>query len=344
MKKIIIIIFGIVGITALGWYTKKLISKEGHSDTELIEFAVKDTNKVNRIIISDAYSNKFELIRKGAEWTDANGGCITQSSVSLILDAFAKITLKGYLPEKSQQKFVDLMSTSHMKVEIFEDGEWTKTWYIGPAAQDHLGQIMLLETEADGKSEFPVMMSLSGMYGVVEPRFFADSRKWICTNIFSLDMEEIASVDVRFPSEKHRNFNIKQNGSKISVTQNNVKLSAIDTSNVFRYLQNYRKIHFDNANYELNKNQIDSLKKTTPFCVLTLKEKKGKSHKLRMFKIPVEEPQRNEFGDLENMDMNKFWCQLPSGEVVKCQYFTFNPLIMGHVYFPEMEIAFPTKK
>jgi hypothetical protein len=63
-----------------------------------------------------------------------------------------------------------------------------------------------------------------------------------------------------------------------------------------------------------------------------------------MFKIPTEEAQRNEFGDLENMDMNKFWCQLPSGELVKCQYFTFNPLILGHVYFPAMEEAFPKAK
>jgi hypothetical protein len=32
--------------------------------------------------------------------------------------------------------------------------------------------------------------------------------------------------------------------------------------------------------------------------------------------------------------MNKFWCELPTGELVKCQYFVFNPLILGHIYFP----------
>jgi len=343
MKKIIIIVFALIGLTLLGWYTKKLISTDGHSDTQLIEFAVKDTNKVDKIIITDAFSNKFEIVRKGKIWTDAKGGCITQSSVSLILDAFAKITLKGYLPEKSQQKFVDLMATSHTKVEIFENGKWSKTWYIGPSAQDHMGQIMLLETVSDGKSAYPVMMSVSGMYGIVEPRFFADPRKWICTNIFSLEMDEIKEIDVKFPSENHRNFNVKQFGSKFSITQNGNKLSKIDTSNVFRYLQVYKKIHFDNANYELNKKQIDSLKKTTPFCVLRLKERKGKFHKLRMFRIPSIESQRNEFGELVNMDMNKFWCQLTNGEIVKCQYFTFNQIILGHVYFPAMEEAFPKK-
>jgi hypothetical protein len=131
------------------------------------------------------------------------------------------------------------------------------------------------------------------------------------------------------------NFTIKQNGQK---------LSEVDTSNVFRYLQGYRKIHFELANYELNKKQCDSLKKTTPFCVLSLKETSGKSTKLRMFRISSKVPQRNEFGESVDMDMNKFWCELPNGDLVKCQYFTFNPLILGHVFFPAMEKQFPASE
>ena len=41
----------------------------------------------------------------------------------------------------------------------------------------------------------------------------------------------------------------------------------------------------------------------------------------------------NDFGDSVSYDANRFWCVLPSGELVKCQYFVFNPLIMGHIYF-----------
>ncbi len=344
MKKIIILIVGIISLVVLGLYTKKLISNDGQSDTQLIDFAVKDTNSVDKIIITEPSSMKMEIVRKGREWTDVKGGCIAQTSVHLILDAVAKITFKGYLPKKSEKHFNELMSTSHTKVEIFENGEWTKTWYIGPSAQDHLGQIMLLETAEDGKSTYPVMMSISGVYGMIEPRFFADSRKWMCTNIFSVDMAEIASVDVKFPKEKHRNFKVQQNYHRLTVTQNGKKLAAVDTSNIYRYLQAYRKIHFDNANYELSKKQVDSLKKSSPFCVLSLKEKNGHLTKLRMFRIPSAEEQRNEFGDLVSSDMNKFWCQLPSGEVVKCQYFVFNPLILGHVYFPAMEATFPKKQ
>ena len=341
MKKIVILISLSVLLIILGWLAIDLTRKDGVTDSEYIEFAVKDTNSVTKIIISDAFSNSFTLVRKGNEWTDKNGGCIMQSSAHYILEALGNISLKGYLSDNSHKQFVKLMSSSHTKVEIFQDGEWTKTWYIGPSAQDHNGQIMLLETAENGKSKSPVMMQIKGMTGIIEPRFFADPRKWACTNIFELEMEEIASVDIKYPTERNRNFNLKAKGNRFTLSQNGKKIPGVDTLNIYRYLQGYKKIHFELANYELSKKQCDSLKQTIPFCVLSLKEKKGKTTKLRMFKIATKEAQRNEFGEMENMDMNKFWCQLPNGELVKCQYFVFNPLIMGYVFFPGMEMALP---
>ena len=53
-----------------------------------------------------------------------------------------------------------------------------------------------------------------------------------------------------------------------------------------------------------------------------------------MFTLATDEPQQNEFGIMEDADMDKFWCQLPNGEIVKCQYFVFNPILLGHIYFP----------
>ncbi|MEY4289755.1 MAG: hypothetical protein RLZZ30_1843 [Bacteroidota bacterium] len=341
MKKIVTLLSLFVVLVVLGWFAFDLSRKDGVTDSEYIEFAVTDTNSVSKIIITDAFSNKFTLVRKGDEWTDEHGGCIMQSGAHYILEALGNISLKGYLSEKSHKQFIKLMSASHTKVEIFQDGEWTKTWFIGPSSQDHNGQIMLLETAEDGKSANPVMMKIKGMTGIIEPRFFADPRKWACTKIFELEMDEIASVDVKYPKEGFRNFHLTSKGNRYTLTQNGRKLAQADTMNIYRYLQGYKKIHFELANYELSKKQCDSLKKTTPFCVLQVKEKTGKSSKLRMFKIAVKEAQRNEFGEMENMDMNKFWCELPSGELVKCQYFVFNPLIMGHVYFPAMEAQFP---
>jgi hypothetical protein len=79
------------------------------------------------------------------------------------------------------------------KVEIFQNGEWAKTWYVGFSTQDHYGTYMLLETP-DEKSDLPVIMKVKGLAGIIDPRFFADKRKWVCTNIFNLSLDEISEL------------------------------------------------------------------------------------------------------------------------------------------------------
>lgn len=334
MKKLLILLAFVVVATVLGLYAKSLMENQGKSDTELIDFAIKDTSTVDKIIITDAYSNKIELIRQGKSWTDNKGDCVTQENVHFILDAFKNIEFKAYLAKEAQENFNKRMITQHTKVEVFQEGEWVKTWYIGPPSQDHYGQIMLLDSEEDGKSDVPVMMSIRGTKGIIEPRFFADSRSWKCTNIFAVPLEKIAQVDVKMTDDPKLSFSVRKVGSILSVFQAGKKLDNVDNGMTFRYLQSYKKINFDLANFELNEKQIDSVKRTKPFSTLSLTETSGKRTTLKLFRLKSDEPTVNEYGEVLNVDYNKFWCQLPNGELVKCQYFVFDPLLKGHLYFP----------
>jgi hypothetical protein len=334
IRKLVVLVLSLLVLSFLGWYAFSLLSNKGKSDTELIEFSVADTASVNRITITDPFSRKIELVRNGKEWSEADGSCVMQQNVNFILEAFNNIEFKGYLPDNSIERFTNLMSSQHTKVEIYQNGTWSKTWYIGPASQDHYGQIMLLDSDEHGKSAKPVMMKIKGENGIIDPKFFADKRKWMCTNIFAVPLNRIAKVDVRFFDDPVLSFSVTKKGAKVSVYQQGRKLPKIDTAMAYRYLQNYKKVHFDIANFQLNNKQVDSLKRTNPFAVLSLTETNGKTTRLRMFRIKSEDLFTNEFGDVVNMDMNHFWCELPNGEVVKCQYFAFNPLLMGHVYFP----------
>ncbi len=334
MRKLIVLIAFLFLVITLGFYAKSLVENQGKSDTELIEFAVKDTSSVDKIIISDAYSNTIELVRSEKKWTDASGECVTQENVHFILDALKNIEFKAYLAKEAQANFNKKLVTQHTKVEIFQNGEWVKTWYIGPPSQDHYGQIMLLDSKEAGKSDIPVMMSIRGVKGIIEPRFFADKRSWKCTNIFAVPLEKIAKVDVKIMTDPRLSFSVTKVGSILSVFQAGKKLENADNSMTFRYLQNYKKIHYDLANFELSKRQVDSVKHTKPFSTISLYETTGKKTHLRLFTLKSNETSKNEYGEVLNIDLNKFWCELPNGELVKCQYFVFDPLLKGHLYFP----------
>jgi len=343
MKKLIILIVALGVLGGLGWYTMNLMNNKGKSDTELIEFSIADTASVDKIIITDAFSNKIELKRVGKTWTESTGDCISLPNVNFILETIKNIEFKGYLADNSIEKFNNLMASQNTMVEIFQNGEWKKTWYIGPSSADHYGQIMLLDSEEFGKSGKPVIMKIKGENGIIEPRFFADKRKWACTNIFALGIDQISKVDVKVYDDPSLSFSVTKAGSNVNVYQRGVKLPMVDTAMAYRYLQNYKKIHYDIANFELSQKQVDSLKKSMPFTKLTVTETNGKKTVLRLFRIKGNNLQKNEFGDIVDVDMDRFWCELPSGEVVKCQYFVFNKLLMGHIYFP-LDISKRMKK
>ena len=326
----LVIVVVIVGL--LGFFATNLVRVRGKSDTELLDFEVKDTSSVDKIIISDIHKNKIEVIKKDKIWIKSNGECIIQEPIQIILETFKNIQFKGYVPENARNNIVNRMMGNHTKVEIFQNGKWFKTWYVGFSTQDHYGTYMQLETPNE-KSDLPVIMKVKGLEGIIEPRFFADPRRWICTELFSLDKNEISFVDVKLIENPKRSFSVKKNGSNYVVKVGGKKLTNLDTTMAITYLNNFQKVHFETANYTLNKKQIDSIKHSKPFCLLNVQEVSGKSTLLKMYRIPFEKKTEDIFGDTVSYNQDRFWCLIPGGQLVKCQYFTFNPLLMGHLYF-----------
>lgn len=331
-KKTTTLIVSVIIIGVLGLFAMNLVRVRGKSDTELLDFEVKDTTSVDKIIITDMFSNKIELIKKESNWISNSGGCILQSPIHTMLETFKNIQFKGYVPENSRKTIINKMLGNHTKVEIFQNGKWFKTWYVGFSTQDHYGTYMQLETPNE-KSDLPVIMKVKGLEGIIEPRFFADNRRWMCTEIFALDKDQISSVDVKLIDNPKRSFNVKKVNSTYHVKVGGKKISFLDTSMAVTYLNNFKKIHFENVNFSLSNKQIDSLKHSKPFCILSLKEKIGKTTNLKMYRIPFEKKTEDIFGDTVSYDQDRFWCLMPNGNLVKCQYYVFNPILMGHLYF-----------
>lgn len=208
-KKTILLLVGVIIVSVLAYFSWKIVSNSGSSvESELIEFSIKNTDQIDRIVITDNFGRVMDLHRpeKSDNWVDKDGGCISQEGVSYILDACKKIEFKGYLTENSVKTYNKIMLSQHIKVDYYINGKWEKTWYIGPPSKDHLGQVMLLDSRELGKSTKPVIMTIKGMFGIIEPRFYADPLKWRCSQIYSLTPEKIKQVNVEFPLEPARSF------------------------------------------------------------------------------------------------------------------------------------------
>lgn len=336
MKKIITLILGLGLLVGLGIYTSKLLTKKGTSEENLaaFNFAIEDTTSIDKVIITDPSGKDFTIIRNNNVWTDEKGGCIQHEMVNNILDAAYNIRFKGYVPENSMTTVINRITTMGKKVQFFVNGSWAKTWYIGGAIPDHHGSYMLVESEEGGKSDLPVICEIKGVYGIIDPRFVSDPLQWQCSNIFAYESHEISAVSIKYTEHPERSFSIRKINKNFEVTYAGKKLPELDTSMVFRYLVNFKKVNFETPNYELSKKQIDSLKKSTPFCYLKITDNKQKTTSLRLFRKASDGTEKiNEFGDKVTYDTSRFWLETPSGEIVTCQYFAFSRILMGQFYF-----------
>lgn len=338
MKKKIALFVGILVVIALGWYSVTLMKGRGHSDErfEKEQFAIKDTASIDRIIIRESNGMQFEVIRKGKTWVSAKGECIQVLLVNNILDAAYNVRFKGYVQENAKKNVTNRMASIGTTVQFFVNGEWDRTWYVGSSTPDHMGTYMLLESEEFGKSEDPVIAELENMVGIIGPRFFAEPRKWACTQVFNYEISEISSVDVKFPGKSQNNFSVEAKGSGFVVKNNGKPLQGLNDGFVTKYLSSFSQVNYELPNYELTNRQIDSLKASTPFCIMRVKSKMGKNEQLKMYRRKSDDGEEKigNFGEsFGRYDANRFWCLLPSGELVKCQYFVFDKIMRGDIYF-----------
>lgn len=293
---------------------------------EKIDFAIENIASVNKIVIIENNGRAFTLIKDDNLWSDDNGNCVVQESVGFILDAFEKIEFKGYLPENTIEHYSKRDSISRFKVEIYQNSVCTKIWYIGPPSHDHNGQIMYLKSK-DSNGKTPVLTRVRGLVGIIEPRFFTDPLMWECTEVFKITPKELAWIRVTNNEDSTKSFSVYQNQDGIKVFQGTNELKVSDKASIYRYIDKYKKIHYDRPNYQPSKLQIDSLEKTIPFIVLEVMNQNGYSKIVKCY--------RKIKSHSIDVDENRFWCILPpEHDLVECQYHVFNSLFNGELYFP----------
>ncbi|MGM0479017.1 MAG: hypothetical protein ACQERC_07315 [Bacteroidota bacterium] len=330
MKKLIIIILGLGVVVGLIIIANQVSTDAKATDTSLIAFAVKDTAEVDRLEIYDSYKDATMTLVRNEEgiWTDEEGNCVQQDIVGMMLETMVKITLKGYVPEAARENMRKMMMANHKKVKIFKDGEWVKTWYVGHATQDHMGTHMLLETP-ERRSDHPVIMGMKGFYGILDPRFFADPRRFACTDLFSFKRTDLKKIEVINRVDPRESYEIRRNNGRYEVTSQGQKIEAINEDNLLFYLNGFEDIHYNQPNYTLSTAQIDSIKNQPPDYELNIDGVQN-SYELELYRRP-DPKEKNQ--DSLIYDKDYMWGVKEDGKLVRMQYYSIGPLIQGKTVF-----------
>lgn len=333
--KTIIIILAVAG---LGYLAYTLANSEGSSrlsSKALSDFAISDTSTIDKLVISDTEGSEgITVLKEGGKWVSETGDCIQQHLVQTMLETIKYIKVKGPVSENAIENINKTIAAHHTKLEIFQHGKLTKTWYVGDPTKDQYGTHMLLKVEGVGKSPEPFIMHLPNMYGNLSTRFVADPLLYKCTEVFQYDPLEIASINVELPDSSDQNFKIvAQDDNTFKLFSNEVELTNFDTAKVRNYILNFRKIHFEHYNYELTEAHIDSMKSENPFYKIEVLNDKNELNRVDIYKRKYQIEKYGLDGELLEFDQDRVWVVLNDGTVVVGQYFVFGHLLQNIQHF-----------
>lgn len=335
MKNIKTIIILLI-VAGLGYvvFTQIGGSKSSLSEEALSDFAVKDTASIDKINLSDTEGNAMSFIKNNHVWTLEDGKCIQQHMIATFLETFKYIAVKSPVPKGAVDNMNKQLMTHHKKVEIYQNGKISKTWYVGNPTQDHLGTYMLLKDPEKGKSPEPFIMFLPNMYGNLLDRFSTNHLDYVCSEIFAYDPLNIKTIDVVVPDSSELNYRIVALDENIFELYNNdTKVEGFDTAKVRSYITSYRKIHFEHHNRTANTAHIDSLKNSTPYYIISVTDKQEDVNEITAH---IKSPgfDRYDFnGNLVEYDQDRLWVFTRYDELTVCQYHVFDKLLRDINYF-----------
>lgn len=328
-KIIAVVVLVTLGIYAiyLGTRDTKISSYKPHS-----EFAIKQTDKLDKMVIVDIDETVATLTKKDGEWYINNKFKAKPENIETILTTVKNIEVQSVVAKKSIPSVIQDIASTNKKVDFYSNGKLLKTYFIGNPTQDHAGTFMLLSTPDKGKSSIPYIMHIPGFNGFLSTRFYSDETNWRFTGVFNYeDLEEISSVKVTYPKNPENSFTVNQLAGNLMLNDGK---QSFDEALLRSYLVNYKKIHF-NRFIDMTDKQIDSVASLTPDYSISVKSKTGNINKVDLYKMAAR------IGDIDPIT-NKQRVYDPnycigfvndSKDIARYQYYVVDPLLKKKSYF-----------
>ncbi|HEY1040492.1 MAG TPA: hypothetical protein VGF30_13855 [Bacteroidia bacterium] len=339
MKKKILtytIILVLTGITVF-----ILVKKAGKStlDSESSNFRYNDTASITKIFIQEKNGAKATLEKKSpGNWTINGQFPARKRNVELLLYTLKQIDVKFPASGKALPTVINSIATVGKKVEFWAGDEKVRVWYMGATTHDHLGTYMVLaDPKTDEKEEQPYVTYIPGFEGFLNSRFYTELNSWKERSILTTTPPEIDYVKVEHTGMPDSSFIINVLGTnKFTLTDLNKKnINNPDTFAIKQYLSYCCFLEVDEFLTGQSNREIDSVKQTLPFTVITITLKNGKSQKMKLFaKKPVNDEIDETLGVKFTKDPNHSYILFNNDqEFGLAQYLMFGKLIQSREYF-----------
>lgn len=315
-------------------------------------FAIKDSAKVNQILLADMHGNSVLMHRENGGWKLDDGTPVSEEKISALLGTMMSLRVDHPTSKKSIDNINRMMAAGAIKVEIYENApkfrlfghdfkvekRKTKTYYMGPATQSNMGNYAILE----GMEEMPCVVYLPGFRGFATPRYSAFRDDWIAHTLFNTKLTRIQEVTIQDYDDPASSFKVEKIDTrffKLYDSKNDV-VEHYDTTKLIDFLSEFRALNYEGIPGDLDAPARDSILQKNLFKTITVKDVNGKVTKLSLYRMDDDNEYYDENGNL--MDKveylyNKDRCygvlNDKTEQLYKIQYFHFDRVLQPFSFF-----------
>jgi hypothetical protein len=334
MKKtnlILVALLAILGSISAWYFATK------NNDTSLegydFQFAVKDTANIGKIFIADRTGKTATLTRLSvSEWQINGKFKAMPNAINNLLDVVTRIELKYRLPRNAVKTIVQDMASTSKLVKIFDKkGEKMRCYYVGGVDMDGLGTYLMME----GSNE-PYPTHIPNFEGSPAIRYFTGEIDWRDRWIFKHSVEDIQEVSIDYPLQQSKSFRVKRDGVAFAVEPLYAvtprATGAVNKGLVESFLVGFRALGAEGFENEYEKS--DSVKSITPFAVVSLTDRVGKTKVLRLHPIVKKDASGIIVkGDNGQALIERYFADTNEGDLLLVQHFIFQRIFWQYEAF-----------
>lgn len=311
------------------FYALKINKSNSTLKEELSNFAVKDVESIDKIFIADKQNNTVTLKKSDEGWRVNDKFYAREDAIVNILQAIEKMRVKNPISKAEYEVQIKRLSAEGRKVEIYQNGVLSKTYYVGGGTQDQFGTYIILEG-----SSVPFVVAIPGFLGFLTPRFFALEGLWRENFIFKSEPKKINYVQVVNSEKPELNFTLTKEDDNLYrvFDHQNKLLSAIDTLQVKRYLSHLKKLSFEAMITHMTQEKRDSMINSQSWHTIRLKAGEDNVQEIRTFHV-LNDAHYDDDGNILKYDPDRMYGLFNQSDLATLQFRTLDNITVNPKYF-----------
>ncbi len=235
-NKRLFLLLAVLALLGLGtwWLTRRADTANSTLDVAATSFSVVDTAAVDKIFVANRTGEQHTLTREARNyWRLDNRYDARIEQVRMLLTTLHRQRVKMPVPRAARNNVVRALASQGIKVEVYQKGQRTNTFYVAGSTNDRLGTYMIL----DGAEE-PYIVHVPGFEGYLTTRYLLTPRFWRTNPVFQAPVGTIERIAVEALGQPERTFTVQRAGTGFVVAD----LPQADTALVRAYAAQFGRV------------------------------------------------------------------------------------------------------